>query len=266
MTLICYGFTGFFSFQWSVLLLIFRFFFITSMLTVRWFFLAQFSNFRSLSRRKFAHIFSTHTQTSEETKKKVRSRFYSQMTLMLGIIFFAIECFSTQCDVNQGELEEWQKRKKNRRQPKKNYKKHFNSQTLAFIVDYLNSCNKHPFFIVVLSSLLLDKLETTERTNYKHHNIHSIRWWRWESSKLFFSLFVFTFAVSWFFFSLLWLVWDSLIQYWNFHRILHFYRWNIFIGIHKNYQKCRVFFFSTKFNGFIFFVAFEAQTFCEFFF
>lgn len=68
LTLICYGFTGFFSFQWSVSLLIFRFF-LTSMLTVRWFFLAQFSNFRSLSRRKFAHIFYTYTNFRRNKKK-----------------------------------------------------------------------------------------------------------------------------------------------------------------------------------------------------
>lgn len=110
LTLICYGFTGFFSFQWSVSLLIFRFF-LTSMLTVRWFFLAQFSNFRSLSRRKFAHIFYTYTNF-RRNKKKSQVAFLFPNDFDARDFFFAIECFSTQCDVNQGELEEWQEKQK----------------------------------------------------------------------------------------------------------------------------------------------------------
>lgn len=196
-------------------------------------------------------IFSTHTQTSEETKKKSGRVSIPKWLWCSGFFFLQSNVFQHSAMSIKENLKN--DRKKNRRQPKKNYKKHFNSQTLAFIVDYLNSCNKHPFFIVVLSSLLLYKLETTERTNYKHHNIHSIRWWRWETSKLFFSL-RFHICSELIFFSLA--GWDSLIQYWNFHRILHFYRWNNFIGIHKNHKKCRVFFFFTKFNGFFFCVAF----------
>lgn len=119
----------------------FSLFFIASMLTVRWFFLAQFSNFRSLSRRKFAHILYTYTNF-RRNKKKVRSRFYSQITLMLGI-FLQSNVFQHSAMSIKENLKN--DKEKNRRQPKKNYKKHFNSQTLAFIVDYLNSCNKHPF-------------------------------------------------------------------------------------------------------------------------
>lgn len=170
------------------------------MLTVRWFFLAQFSNFRSLSRRKFAHIFYTYTNFRRNKKKSGRVSIPKWLWCS-GFFFLQSNVFQHNAMSIKENLKN--DRKKNRRQPKKNYKKHFNSQTLAFIVDYLNSCNKHPFFIVVLSSLLLDKLETTERTNYKHHNIHSIRWWRWKSSKLFFlSSFSHLQWVDFFFFAL----------------------------------------------------------------
>lgn len=60
-------------------------------------------------------------------------------------------------------------------QRKKNYKKHFNSQTLAFIVDYLNSCNKHPFFIVVCRHFCCTNLKqpSEQITSTTIHSIES---------------------------------------------------------------------------------------------
>lgn len=213
------------------------------MLTVRWFFLAQFSNFRSLSRRKFAHIFYTYTNF-RRNKKKVRSRFYSQMTLMLGIFLQSNVFQHNAMSIKENLKNDIKKTEGNR---KKNYKKHFNSQTLAFIVDYLNSCNKHPFFyrsfvvtfVIQTWNNWANKLQAPQ---YSQHPMVEMG-----NEQTFFSL-RFHICSELIFFSLA--GWDSLIQYWNFHRILHFYRWNIFIGIHKNHQKCRVFFFFTKFNGF----------------
>lgn len=88
----------------------FSLFYYTSKLTVRWFFLAQFSNFHSLLRRKFAHIFFTCINFRRNKKKSGRVSIPKWLWCS-GLFFFTIECFSTQCDVNQGELEEWHTKK-----------------------------------------------------------------------------------------------------------------------------------------------------------
>lgn len=113
-----------------------------------------------------------------------------------------------------------------------------------------------------MSSLLLYKLETTERTNYKHHNIHSIRWWRWKSSKLFFSLrFHICSELIFFFFG--WLRFtDSILKFssnFTFLSMKYFY-WNS-----QKPPKMSCVFLFYKVQWIFFCVAFEAQSFCEFF-
>lgn len=81
------------------------------------------------------------------------------------------------------------------------------------------------------------------------------------NEQTFFFLFVFTFAVSWFFF-FRWLRFtDSILKFssnFTFLSMKYFYRNS------QKPPKMSCIFLSTKFYGF-FCVAFEAQTFCEFF-
>lgn len=144
------------------------------------FFRTIFQFFGSLSRRKFAHIFRTYTLThsltlsrnrrrKKKAKKRVSSFLYSQMNFGARVFLWNRNFFQhwLQRAISEGESKAKTIREKNT---------HFNGQTLAFIVDYLDSCNRHPFFMcrTLVVTFVRQTWVTTERTNYSEPHAHTI--------------------------------------------------------------------------------------------